>query len=83
MSWTVQYDEETIKWLEKQPVDIRERIFRKVKTTKKNPKRYFQRLTGRDDYRLRVGEWRVIADLDAEQQRITVTLIGHRRNIYS
>ena len=33
-------------------------------------------------YKLRVGDWRVIYDIDYEKQIITVHKIGHRREIY-
>lgn len=33
-------------------------------------------------YKLRVGDWRVIYDVDYDKQIITVHKIGHRRDIY-
>lgn len=50
--------------------------------TKENPHHFFERLRGRNDYRLRVGDYRVIADIDDERKRIEVTLIGHRKSVY-
>ncbi len=50
--------------------------------TKENPHHFFERLSGRDDYRLRVGDYRAIADIDDRKKRIEVTLIGHRKRIY-
>ncbi|MCD6151034.1 MAG: type II toxin-antitoxin system RelE/ParE family toxin [Deltaproteobacteria bacterium] len=34
------------------------------------------------DYRLRIGNYRVLFDVDWEQQKIHILKIGHRRNIY-
>ncbi|MCH8290510.1 type II toxin-antitoxin system RelE/ParE family toxin [Candidatus Poribacteria bacterium] len=34
------------------------------------------------DYKLRVGDWRVIYEVDRNQMTITVHKIGHRRDIY-
>ncbi len=31
---------------------------------------------------MRIGDFRVIADIDSNLKRIQVTLIGHRKNIY-
>ncbi len=42
----------------------------------------FERLTGRTDYKLRVGDYRAIADISQKNKTIQVTLIGHRKNIY-
>ncbi|WP_404980599.1 type II toxin-antitoxin system RelE family toxin [Carboxydichorda subterranea] len=41
-----------------------------------------RKLTGRDGWRLRVGDYRVIYDVDDESRRVTVLHIGHRRDVY-
>ena len=51
-------------------------------STKDNPFHYFERLKGRKDYKLRIGDYRVIADIEESQNKIKVTVIGHRKNIY-
>lgn len=33
-------------------------------------------------YRLRIGDYRVIYDLEQEQRRIIIYAVGHRREIY-
>ena len=76
------FDDEAIEFLEKIPREIKERIFNKLISTKENPFRFFERLTGRTDYKLRVGDYRIIADLDQGNNTIKVTIIGHRKNIY-
>lgn len=63
-------------------VDVKTRIFRKIIESKTDPFRFFERLEGRDDYKLRVGDYRVIADINQKERRIEVTKIGHRRSIY-
>jgi len=62
--------------------ELKSRIFYKIRQTKENPFRYFKRLEGRKDYSLRVGEYRVIADIDVERKKIEVRLVGHRKNVY-
>tara|TARA_Y100000310_G_scaffold203848_1_gene204100 strand:- start:1256 stop:1450 length:195 start_codon:yes stop_codon:yes gene_type:complete len=61
---------------------LKKRIYKKIISTKENPHHYFLRLEGRSDYKLRVGEYRVIAELSEENLLIEITLIGHRKNIY-
>ncbi len=39
-------------------------------------------LRGRDAYRLRVGDYRIIYTLDNEVLLIVVVTLGHRRDIY-
>ena len=40
------------------------------------------RMTGRDEYRLRIGDYRVIYDFDRTQNLIDLITLGHRREIY-
>jgi mRNA-degrading endonuclease RelE of RelBE toxin-antitoxin system len=39
-------------------------------------------LEGRKDFKLRIGNYRVIADINQNLKKIEVTRIGHRKNIY-
>ena len=41
-----------------------------------------QRLTGRSEYRLRVGDYRVIYDFDGEKNIVYLIAVGNRREIY-
>lgn len=80
--YEVIFDEKAIEFLEKLEYKIKERIFKKIISTKEKPFRYFERLTKRDEYKLRVGNYRVIADIDEKSKKIKVLFIGHRKNIY-
>ena len=40
------------------------------------------KLTGRDGWRLRVGEFRVIYEIDDEHRLVTELNVGHRRDVY-
>ena len=80
--YTVIYDEEALQNLEKLQKITRKRIFDKISSAKENPFHYFERLTGRDEYKLRVGDYRIIADIDKKTKRISILFINHRKNIY-
>lgn len=54
---------EVIDFLNKQSKDLKRRIFNKIISTKENPFHYFEKLTGRGDYKLRIGDYRAIADI--------------------
>jgi mRNA interferase RelE/StbE len=62
------YDEEALQSLEKLEKKVRKRIFEKIHSTKENPFHYYEKLTARDEYKLRVGDYRVIADIDERQK---------------
>ncbi|MFH1127738.1 MAG: type II toxin-antitoxin system RelE/ParE family toxin [archaeon] len=76
------FDEEAIQVLEKLEEQHKIRILNKILETKQDPFRFFLRLKGRPEYKLRVGDYRVIADIQNNDPRILILYIGHRRNIY-
>ena len=78
---TINFDNEALRFLEKNKI-IAKRIWNKLQETKIEPHHYFTRLTGRTDYKLRVGDYRIIADIDNNNKIIQITHIGHRKNIY-
>lgn len=80
--YEVVFDPESIEFLEKCEKITARRIWDKIMLAKENPHHFFERLAGRKDYKLRVGNYRVIADIDDSGKRIHVSLIGHRRNVY-
>ncbi len=41
-----------------------------------------KKLTGREGWRIRVGDYRVIYDIDNSDRIVTVLHIGHRRDVY-
>lgn len=41
-----------------------------------------RKLTGRDGWRLRVGNYRVIYEINDGEQTVTILHIGHRRDVY-
>jgi len=41
-----------------------------------------KRLTGRAEFKLRIGDFRVLYEYDAAQGRIYLHYVGHRRDIY-
>ncbi|MAG73433.1 addiction module toxin RelE [archaeon] len=81
--YSLDIDDIAMNFLEKLPREISQRIFQKVRTAKEDPHRYFIRLKGLPYYKLRVGDYRVIADINDGRLHILVVQIGHRKNIYS
>ena len=68
--YTIGFDTEAIEFLSELSLKTRERIFNKIISTKDNPFHYFERLTGRSDCKLRVGDYRVIADISKKNKTI-------------
>ena len=80
--YTVQFTENAERQLKKLEKNIQARIISALERSKIRPEAYFQRLVGDKAYKLRVGDYRVIADIENTQMIILVIKVGHRKNIY-
>ena len=80
--YKIEFDIKAIEYLCKHEKKIKDRIFNKIISTKEKPFHYFERLTNRKEFKLRVGNYRAIADIDKNSMEINITFIGHRKNIY-
>ena len=81
-NFEVEFSEESLFQLRGMDIPLAKRIIQKIESTKSDPHRFFVRLVGRTEYKLRVGDYRVIADLEENRRVIVVRSLGHRRNIY-
>jgi mRNA interferase RelE/StbE len=63
--------------------EVHRRISRRLLSLEENPRpRGSKKLTGRDEYRLRSGDYRILYTVDHEKRAVTVFAIGHRREVY-
>ncbi len=77
----VEYPEESLFQLKGLDIPVAKRILHKIENTRSDPHRFFVRLVGRTEYKLRVGDYRVIAGIEEDRRVIVVRSLGHRRNI--
>jgi len=75
-------DPKALEFLEKLPKTIAQRIFKKIQLAKTDPHHYFIRLTNRAEYKLRVGDYRVIAEIKDNELIVFVIHIDHRKKVY-
>ncbi len=80
--YEVFFDPEALEFLWKLDKSLAKRIWDEIITTKSEPHHFFERLVGRKDYKLRIGDYRVIVDINDSSKRIEITLIDHRKKIY-
>jgi mRNA interferase RelE/StbE len=65
------------------PADVREAVQGKVDEMGTRLGRFaHRRLTGRPEFKLRVGDYRVLYEFDLALGRIYLHYVGHRREIY-
>jgi mRNA interferase RelE/StbE len=76
------FEKRALNDLNKLDKPIKERIWNKLQEAKEDPFRYFEKLVEIDGFKLRVGDWRVISDINMAKQVIIVTKVGHRKNVY-
>jgi mRNA interferase RelE/StbE len=82
LSYELIFDKKAAEYLESLDKETAKRIFNKIIQSKDEPLNHFIRLSGRNDYKLRIGQYRVIADIDLDKKQIQIILIGLRKNIY-
>ena len=82
MTYEVLFSDLALKQLRKLDGEIRQRIIATLERIRIRPEGYVRKLVGDEGYRLRVGDYRVIMDLDEEKLMILVLRIGHRKNVY-
>ena len=81
MNFKIFWDEKALSELEKLDIFVARRIAKKVRELESDPlSQDVARLRGSQEFRLRVGDYRVIFSLS--HQAIEITKVGHRRNIY-
>ena len=69
--------------LELLPRHFRDQMFEKVRDLGRRLDSFpHERLQGRPEFRLRVGDYRVIYSFDLNKNILSLHLIGHRREVY-
>jgi len=87
MTWKVEFDDRARKELRKLDPQIQDRIIKWLRqnlATGKDPQRIGTSLKGRMKglWRYRIGDYRIISQIQDENILILVIRIGHRRDIY-
>ena len=83
MKYKLVYTNRADKDIQKLPPEIKKRIGKALLKYEQDPQRFSETLrdTKLGSYRFRIGDYRVIFDL--EGSKIVVLRVGHRRDIYT
>lgn len=76
------YSKSAVKFLKSLSKDKQEHILSVLERARIRPEKYFERLVGDKSYKLRAGNYRIIADIYRNELKILVIKVGHRKNIY-
>jgi mRNA interferase RelE/StbE len=78
----IKWDKKAKEELEKLDNFLAQRIIKKIGEIAENPFPHVKKLKGVPYFRLRVGDYRVILDIDNSIKILLVLKLGHRKNIY-
>lgn len=80
--WDVRWSVQSMRDLDGLDVKVARHVFAKVMATRGDPRRFFERLAGSDQWKLRVGDVRVLALLAFDTRVILVEAIDKRSRVY-
>jgi len=81
------YELSILRRAQKELAALPEKEYERVKSAILNFHEYpgpfgYKKLVGREGYRIRVGNYRIIYEIDDESLSVTILHIGHRRDVY-
>lgn len=83
MSYTLSFTRQALKALEKINNPYYDQLKKAISDLCLNPRPVgYKQLNGRDGYRIRVGDYRIIYDIFDDILVVDIIAIGHRKNIY-
>jgi len=82
MSYGIIFSDKAFMQLKKLEQKTQERIIKVLERIRIRPESFVTKIVGDPGFRLRVGEYRVIVDIEKEKLLILVIKIGHRSRIY-
>ena len=82
MGFGVIWHPKAVKFLEKLPREIAVRIREKIDIAKDDPKRYVEKLVEMEDYKIRVGDYRIFVEITHNPHTLAILAIRHRREAY-
>lgn len=84
MSYQVLVERRALKELSKLPTDISRRVTSAIDGLSGQPRPHnSKKLSGsRDQWRVRIGDYRILYEINDKSREVRVYAIGHRREIY-
>ncbi len=82
MPYEIRWDEKALEFLRSIKQEDAQRIIKKVNSIVEFPRHYLDHLEEIKAYKLRVGDYRIVIDLDENKEIISILFIGHRKNVY-
>jgi mRNA interferase RelE/StbE len=83
MKWRVVFARSAEKELSKLSNEMQLRVGRALRALETEPfPASAKRLKGREEFRIRVGDYRILYTIEHKSRLLTISAIGHRREVY-
>ena len=82
MSFKVLLHPKAARFMEKAHPSLKKRLKDSLKELEESPEDKGERLTNTPFWRLRIGDYRAIYEIDKPERKILILYIGHRKNVY-
>ena len=82
MSFQVEWGPKASKNLAKLPKDTIKRIFDKMNEVKEDPFRFLEHFEGQNFYKLRIGDYRALIDVDFQNKVLKIQVFDKRGRVY-
>jgi len=83
MPYTVYLKRSAEKELARLPAEIHDRVVKRLISLRDNPHPSgAKKLLGREGYRIRVGDYRILYVINEKERKVEVVSIAHRKEVY-
>ncbi len=82
MTYQITWSPKSKNDLKKLEPQLAKRIIRKVTELNLAPYHFIEKMTDVNCWRMRVGDYRVLLDIDEKKKDIQILKVGHRKKIY-
>jgi len=82
VAFTILLHPKAVRALQKIEKPIRSRIIRRLRELGDRPERIGKPLRYSDFWSLRVGDYRVIYEINRDKKQVVIFFIGHRKKVY-
>lgn len=80
--FSIIFEKKALEFINKLERKLKERIWIKLQKCKEKPFHFLEHLEDINGFKLRVGDYRLIIDVDQPNKILRVLKAGHRKNIY-
>jgi mRNA interferase RelE/StbE len=82
MTYKVYFSDHDLKQIKKLDPEVQERMLCVLERILYRPHHFVRKLAGRLGYRLRVGDYRLLLEIDDKEFAIHVNELGYRSSVY-